>query len=47
MLPRRGRSSPDTAFKIEVFPAPLAPTSVTRAPAGTWKETFRTASTRP
>ena len=36
---------PETAFRIEVFPAPLAPTSVTRAPAGTWKETFRTAST--
>src|SRR5690606_34402079 len=47
IFPPDGRTIPEIALMIDDFPAPFAPTSVTRVPAATSKETPRTASTRP
>ena len=38
MRPLRGRSSPETVFRVVDLPAPLAPISVTIYPSDTSKE---------
>ena len=45
--PARGATSLDTARKMDVLPAPLAPISVTISPAATDRDTSRTAETAP
>jgi branched-chain amino acid transport system ATP-binding protein len=45
--PRRSRSNPLIARNVVVFPAPFEPMSATTSPAGTARETSRTAITSP
>ena len=45
--PACGRTRPVSAERIEVFPAPFGPISVTICPSATRSETPRTASTCP
>ena len=37
--PRSVRSSPEIAFSVVLLPAPLAPSSATIPPSGTWRDT--------
>ena len=47
MRPAAGASSPDTAFRVVDFPAPLAPIRVTNSPRLTTMDRSRTALTFP
>ncbi len=46
-VPPDGRTSPDSAERMEVLPAPFGPMSVTMLPSATESDTPRTAFTWP
>lgn len=45
--PPSGRASPSSSSTVDVFPAPLVPSSAKTSPRRTWKEIPRTASNSP
>src|SRR5437870_3768008 len=47
MVPARHGSSPNTAFRVVVLPAPLGPSMATSSPAPTSNETSRRAGRSP
>ncbi len=47
MLPEVGRTTPETADRVEVLPAPLLPSTATISPSPTFSDSECSACTRP